>query len=72
MNWIPHILVAGQGDLSSSTAQELGHKYWQKSVQRHYIVDYAKYFSSLIALSDYLQVTQVNLRLAMLKADKQG
>ena len=47
MNWIPHIMAAGQGDLSSPAAQELGHKYWQTSAQGHYIVDYAKYFSNL-------------------------
>ncbi|APS41890.1 hypothetical protein FOL01_1031 [Weissella jogaejeotgali] len=70
MNWIPHIMAAGQGDLSSPAAQELGHKYWQTSAQGHYIVDYAKYFSSLIELSRYLRVTQVQLRLAMIKADE--
>ena len=70
MNWIPHIIAAGQGDLSSPAAQELGHKYWQTSAQGHYIVDYAKYFSNLIALSEFLQVTQVQLRLAMIKADE--
>ena len=72
MNWIPHIMAAGQGDLSSPAAQELGHKYWQTSAQGHYIVDYAKYFSNLIALSEFLQVTQVYLRLEMLKADQNG
>ena len=70
MNWIPHIMAAGQGDLNSPAAQELGHKYWQTSAQGHYIVDYAKYFSSLIELSPYLRVTQVQLRLAMIKADE--
>lgn len=70
MNWIPHIMAAGQGDLRSPAAQELGHKYWQTSAQGHYIVDYAKYFSNLIALSEFLQVTQVQLRLAMIKADE--
>ena len=72
MNWIPHIMAAGHGDLSSPAAQELGHKYWQTSAQGHYIVDYAKYFSNLIALSEFLQVTQVYLRLEMLKADQNG
>lgn len=70
MNWIPHIMAAGQGDLSSPATQELGHKYWQTSAQGHYIVDYAKCFSNLIALSEFLQVTQVQLRLAMIKADE--
>lgn len=72
MNWIPQLMAAGQGDLNSPAAKELGHALWQNSAQGHYIVDYVKYFSNLIELSEFLRVTQVHLRTAMVKADQHG
>ena len=70
MNWIPQLMAAGQGDLSNPAAKELGHALWQKSAQGHYIVDYVKYFSNLVELSEFLEIKQVQLRSAMLKADQ--
>lgn len=70
MNWIPEIMAAGQGDLDSPAAKARGHELWNDSMQGKYIVDRVKYFTSLETLSNYLDVTQIRLRIAMEKADR--
>lgn len=62
-------MAAGNGDLNNPAAQALGHTLWQQAAKGHYIVDDVKFFHTLVDLSAYLQVTQVQLRLKMHKAD---
>lgn len=70
MNWIPEILAAGQGDLNSPAAQELGRKLWLTSSQGKYIVDQVKYFKNIGTLSRYLDASQARLQSMLRRADK--
>lgn len=70
MDWIPEIMAAGHGDLSSPAAQELGRKLWLTSSQGKYIVDQVKYFKNLGTLSRYLDANQNKLKSLLRRADK--
>lgn len=70
MNWIPDIMAAGQGDLSSEGAKVRGQELWNNATKGKYIVDQTKYFTSLVSLSQYLRTSKFRVSNTMRRADE--